>query len=571
MPIFDRKGVSVLVLILLILVSAILGGLAAYMFTIAAFIEIPKGTTVTITGVYFDKENASSFKVGVMNPSYSSGNATIVQLAITTPGTSEIYNISDAQPQTLNGLVIGKGESLNITCSEVLRDGADVTWGQIAGEFAGQSIMVHVFSIDAPAANMIATLPNVMLDVTKTHFDSKVSFKTFNITVMNPPESESNLTIEYLSVAGIELGENNSTPKLPQPISIDESVTFMCNASWHGLINATITIFTEEGYLFLKSLGLSEAYASIQNVTFNEDYTDYFNVTVVNFAESANYVNATKVVWTLEDGTIEERDCSALGIMPNSSAAFMLDWNWREYRGKSVDVTAYLLQDFETNPFTITTPSPIIVKVLNEKEVFSLEDRTHFNITLQNHPSSLEAVNITGVVVKETGELINGTKADPQLPYGPIAANQIVPFYCNITSINWTKQAGENLTLIVHVITNQTLGKYTFEFMFNLQPAELNITDVTRTESGGTKYLNITIENMDYSVWSLAISKVKITLQNQSVLSEQTFFKDQIIINPNSEAVLLYVYDWITYPPENITITVITAEGVEASWQGTAP
>lgn len=567
MPIFDRKGVSALVLTLLILVSAILGGLAAYMFTIAAFIEIPKGTTVTITGVYFDKENASSFKVGVMNPSYSSGNATIVQLAITTPGTSEIYNISDTQPQTLNRLVIGKGESLNITCSEVLRDGADVTWGQIAGEFAGQSIMVHVFSIDAPAANMIATLPNVMLNVTKTYFDSKVSFKTFNITVTNPPESESNLTIKYLSVAGIELGKNDSTPKLPQPISIDESVTFMCNASWHGLINATITIFTEEGYLFLKSLGLPEAYASIQNVTFNEDYTDYFNVTVVNFAESANYVNVTKVVWTLENGTIEERDCSALGIMPNSTATFMLDWNWREYRGKSVDVTAYLLQDFETDTFTTASPSPIIIQVLNKETVFDLADQNHFSIELQNHQSSLQSVNIAKIVLKGIEGVpeitINGTQASPPLPIGPIDNGTSTGLIsCNVT---WTAWAGKNITLTVQAVTNETSEEYTSNFKFTLPTAELNITSVTGTSFGGTEYLEITVESWYYSVWNLTISKVTVEFGNQSL--DQTFLQNQTIVKPSESAVLLCPFVWDAHVGESATITVVTVEGVEDSIQ----
>lgn len=564
---------SILVLILLILVSAILGGLATYMFTIAAYIEIPKGTTVTITGVYFDKESASSFKVGILNPSYSSGNATIVQLAITTPGTSQIYNISDTQPQTLNGLVIRKGESLNITCSKVLREGVNVTWGQIAGEFAGRSIIVHVFSIDAPAANMIATLPTVMLNITNIYFDSRVSFKTFNITVMNPPESESNLTIEYLSVAGIELGGNNSTPRPPQPISINESVTFMCNASWHGIRNTTLTIFTEEGYVFLKSLGLSEAYALIQNVTFNEDYTDHFNVTVVNFAESANYVNVTKVVWTLENGTIEERDCSALGIMPNSTVTFMLDWNWREYRGKGVNVTAYLLQDFETDTFTTVTPSPIIIEILNKETAFELRDQNHFSIELRNHQSSLQAVNITKIVLKGIEGVpevtINGTQASPPLPMGPIDSGTSTGLIsCGIT---WTAWAGKNITLTVHAITNETSEEYTSNFMFTLPTANLNITSVISTSFGSTKYLNITVESPYYSAWNLTILKVTIELGNQS--SDQTFLQSQIIVKPSESAILLCPFSWDAHVGESAAITVATVEGVEGSiqWVVTTP
>jgi len=565
--ILGKKGVSILVLILLILASAILGGLAAYMFTIAAFIEMPKGTTVAITGVYFDKENARSFIVGVLNPSYSPGNATIVRLSITTTGSPQVCDVTKSQPETVNGLVLRKGESINITCSQILRDEVNITWGQIAAEFAGQNIMVHVFSIDAQAANKIVTLPTVTLNVVSTYFDANTSFKRFSLTLRNPPESESNVTIKNFSLAGTELGEDNSTPKLPYLLSINDSVTFMCNASWHGLRNTTLTIFTNEGYLFSKSLELPEAYASIQNVTFNEDYTDHFNVTVFNSAESSTYLNVTKVVWTLENGTKEERDCSALDIGRNSTATFMPDWNWREYRGKSVNVTAYLLQDFETDAFTTVTPLPIIIQVLNKETVFDLRDQNHFSIELRNHQSSLQAVNITKIVltgIEGVPEVtINGTQASPTLPIGPIdngASTGLL--YCNLT---WTAWAGKNTTLAVHAVTNETSEEYAFSFMFTLPTAKLNVTSVISTSFGSTKYLNITVESPYYSVWNLTILKVTIKLENQSL--DQTFLQSQIIVKPSDSAILLCPFNWDAHVGESATITVATVEGVGDSIQ----
>jgi len=560
--------VSTLALILLMAISAIIGGLICYMFTIAAFTEIPEGSTVTITDVYINTEDANSFKIGVLNPSYSPTSATITRIAISLIGASQLYDIVETDPAIENGIVIQKGESLNITCLKAQKDGINVTWGKIAGEFAGEGIIVHVFSSDAQAANMEATLPFAKINVSETHFDSQISFRRFNITTMNA-NSEINLTINQIMIPGIELEEDNVTPSLPIAIGINESIHFAFNASWYGVVNTSLIIYTTEGYVFSKDLQLPMVYTAIQNVTFDEDYIDYFNVTIANFAESANYVNVTKIVGTLENETTIEKDYASVGIAPNSSQTFTFDWSWKEYRGKNIDLTAYLLQDFETAKFTMTTPEPIIITVLNEKEAFDLKDKEHFNITLQNHQSSLEAINVTKIVVKETGELINGTMTNPQLPYGPIEPGQTEQFNCNIT--NWTEHAGTDLTLTIYVVTNETLEEQLFEFVFTLPTAELNITDVTRTEIGITKYLNITVKVLDYSVWNLTISEVKITLQNQSVPLEQTFLKDQIIISPNSEAILLCAYDWIKYPPENITITVITAEGVEASWQGTIP
>ena len=61
----NLKAVSTLAIIFLMIISAIIGGLLSYMFTIVLFSSIPEKTTVTITDVYFDKENARSFKISL--------------------------------------------------------------------------------------------------------------------------------------------------------------------------------------------------------------------------------------------------------------------------------------------------------------------------------------------------------------------------------------------------------------------------------------------------------------------------------------------------------------------------
>jgi hypothetical protein len=553
------KAVSTLAIIFLMIISAIIGGLLSYMFTIAFFTRIPEETTVAITGVYFDRENAGSFKISVLNPSYSPTSATVARIALSLTGGSQLYDIVETEPSIENGIVIPKGETLNITCLKAQRDSADVAWGRLAGEFAGENITVHVFSPDSPAANTETSLPFVKLHVTDTDFDSKVSFNRFNITIMNDVNSEINLTINEMIVGGIDL--DGMSPSLPLVIAGGESVHFNCTGSWRNFIETTLSVSTEEGYIFSQELELLSVHTTIQNVIVNENHTDHFNVTVFNSAESANYVNVTKITCTLENGTTTPQNYPSVGITPNSTRTFTFNWIWKEYRGKEINVAACLLQDFKTDTFTMTTPPPVIFNVLNEKEVFDLQDKEHFNITLQNHPSSIEAVNITKIVVKD--EVINGTKANPNLPYGPIEHNQIKTFYCNIT--NWTKYAGENLTLIIHAI-NQTLKEYVFNLTFTIPIAELNITSVSHTI---TKYLNMTVENLDYSLRNLTISKVIIALQNQSEQLEQIFPENQIIVKPGDKAVLLCVFDWEEHVGENITVTVITKEGIEASWQGT--
>ncbi len=564
MPIRDNmKAVSTLATILLIIISLIIGGLVSYMFTIAFYVEIPEETAVTVTGVYLERENARSFEINVLNPSYSPTDAMITRIAVGLENGTQLYNIVEADPSIENGIVVPIGESLNITCFKAQRDSANVSWGRLAGELAGQNITVNVFSPDSPASNMKASLPFVKLHIIDPIFIPRDSFSRFESTVLNNANSEINLTINGIIVAGVDLAADAVSPELPQPIANGSHIQFKFNGSWHGLIDTSITVYTEEGYVFTREIELPQVSTSIEEALFNEDFTHYFTVAVANSGESADYVNVTKVACTLENGTTIERDYSSVGVKPNSTHTFVFDWEWRKYRDKEINLTAYFLQDLETDTFTAATPPQVILKVLNKDEVFNLNDKEHFNITLQNHPSSLEAVNITEIVVKETGEVLKGAKVDPELPYGPVDPGQAAPFYCDF---NWTQHVDGDLTLTVHGL-DKTLMNYTSEFVFDLPMAELNITDVTHTTIGGTRYLNITVRNLNYSISNVTISEATMTLPDLPKL-EWSYPKSQAIVKPGGTASLLCIFDWEEHLGEILTATVVTEEGVQTSWQG---
>jgi hypothetical protein len=553
-------------IVLLLLAFMVIGGVVSYLFAISAFTRVPEGANLSIAGIYIGKDNARSFKVGVLNPSYSPGNATVTRIAVSEKGESTLYDVVETDPSLENGTSIPRGEVLNITCYTVQMQNGNVTWGRLASQFAGETIVVHVFSTDATAANKEVELPFVKLTISETDFEPKVSFARFNITVITDIRSEVNLTITQILTPGIDLNKKDILPVLPETVGAGRVVQFRCNASWLGVLATEISIVTDEGYLFLRNVTLSPSSARIESVTLNENDTDHFTVTVFNTENSTYYVNVTRIIAVLSqaNGTTIENSYPAIGIAPNSTKTFTFNYTWKEYRGKSINLKAVTLQNLNTTTFTVTTPAPIIVKVLNENSVFDLKDRTHFNITLQNHQSSLEAINITEIVVEETGEVINGSKTNPTIPYGKIEPGQSTTFYCSI--VNWTLRAGGNLTLAVYTKTNESLTAYTFEFEFALPFAELNITNVSHTSLSGTKYLNVTIENKDYSAKSANITEITVTLGNQTTILMQSQFR----IAPNSSFVILGVFDWEGHLGENIVITVTTVEGIEASWQGTS-
>ncbi|MCS7115820.1 MAG: hypothetical protein RMJ15_04970 [Nitrososphaerota archaeon] len=354
----DGKALSTLTAILLMLIAAIVGGVIAYAFTIAAYVDYPHRTTLVITDFYLDKQNVTYFRVNVLNPSYSPASATISSIAVSVKGENQLYYVTETEPAIAkNGLVVSSGESLKITCSKVNKDGENITFGEFVSQFPGKTIITHVFSPDSAASNVEAGLPFVKLDIT-ADFNPQVSFKKFNVTLKNEANSEVDLTVTGIIILGV--GFEEMTPNLglqPETIPKNGSLDVMFKGNWHGFNRTVVTVFTKQGYMFKKEVELKTVNAAIQNVTFNEAYPDRFNVTIFNSAESAANVTVNKVVCTLPDGTSQTFQDFSVDIMPGSAETIKLNWNWSEYKGETITVVAYFAQDFETDPFTATIPS----------------------------------------------------------------------------------------------------------------------------------------------------------------------------------------------------------------------
>ncbi len=565
----NMKAISILITIILMIISAIIGGIASYAFTIAYYTRT--SPAIIITGIYINKENANSFKVSVLNPSYSPMDATISRIAISLKGEMQLYDVIETEPSIENGIVLPIGEARNITCLKIKKDNANFTLGDFIGSFgfAGKTMMVHVFSSDFPATSREVKVPYVKLSITE-EFNSRYSFKKFNITLTNDPQSEVDLTISDMLI-GVDYSQVEP-PIRGHVIPRNESVRFNFTGDWHGVLKTSIVIYTEQGYNFRKEIETKSVHAAIQSVNFDVTHRDHFNVTIFNLAESAHYANITMVRCKLDNGTyIHDELCNPpVGIMPNSTVTIKYHWNWTEYRGRNVTIAAYFLQDFETTPYTAKTPHPIIVEVKNA--VFDLREKGQFNVTIQNHASSIEAIRIAQIVVNETGTILNGTKVYPTLPSEPIEPSNSTSFNC---TFNWAALIEDyrNLTLIIHVeaTIDGTLKNYTFPFTFTLPVAELNITAVDCVEIGGTRYLNATVKNLDYSLWNLTLSKIVITVQGITAPMEYVFPKNQTLINVGDEIVLLCPFDWQRYQGKDITVTVFTDEYVEASFTYNVP
>ncbi|MEM3628755.1 MAG: NosD domain-containing protein [Candidatus Bathyarchaeia archaeon] len=307
----------------------------------------------SIVKIRIDKENVKTLKIEVFNPEYSPLDAVITRIRVGFKGGEEIYEAVETEPPIENGILIPRGESVNITCGRFRKDEVHFSWGEIASKFPGETIIVHVFFQEFPTVSKEAKLPYVKLYITP-EFNAKVSFRRFNITITNDPWSEVNLTIRDILVAGIDIVDMDPDIRaVPVSLQPNNSIYFRFNGSWHGVVKTVIYVDTEQGYIFRETVELEVAFALIQSVDFYEEHPDYFNVTIRNFPESDVYINVTKITCKLANGTIIERYYPSVGIMPNSTMTFRFDLDWTSHMGEIIELQAYFLQDFETLAYSV--------------------------------------------------------------------------------------------------------------------------------------------------------------------------------------------------------------------------
>ena len=574
----NKKAISTLTLIILIVASAIVGGIISYMLTIAYYVEIgyniPENTTtLTITNVYINPEDATSFRVTVLNPSFSISNATVTRIAVSPANETNLYEVVETQPPIEDGLVIPRGKAINITCSALQINEKKMSWGEFAYKFAGQSITIHVFSSNASAANKEVTLPYVKLEVIPD-FRPEITFESFNVTLKNDEKSEINLTITTISLAESKVNltmrqmdwnpePRSVTPNLPYILGAGENETFKCELNWLGVSETKINVVTEEGYEIYHKVTLMQTYFTIQDVIFDKNDTEHFKVIVKNEFGSAASITVTNITYTIKNGTPipPENVNPALPaiIQPGQNFTFTCSWNWHDYRGKEVNVTVYLKQGF-TRSITVSTPKPIILEILNLKEVFKLEDKKYFSVNLKNHESSLEKINITKIKVEEITIDHSKTSSLPCI----LNPGENITITCNLGK-DWTDYQKESLNVVVEFIGNESQTNSETFVVPLPEKAKLNITSVKHVMLGTKNYLNITVENVHYSAINLTISKIIVIFENQTEPSIMQLSPGLTVAIGNKTFIFFPIE---TAPQGNITVEVITDEGIEASWSG---
>lgn len=559
MRISNKKGVSTLIVIVLMLCAAVLGGLISYMFVISNFYLEPENTVeLVITEVSFPVDHADYFDLTIMNPSHSPSGTNIMEIYFTVDGEEGIYDVTNTdfgEPP----ISLERGTSKTIRCFE--------NWGQ----FAGKTITVHVSATDASGAVRSVETRYVKLEM-DAEFNATISCKQFNLTVENNPQSEVNLTltnvyINWETPENVVLLPNRENVTFPMTLPHGGTVSFQCFYDWEGLVNPLVCVETLEGYYVEKRANATASVLLLlTDVAFNETDASELSVTLSNSGESSTPVDITDIVLTYGDESIH---INGSRTIPKFYPYYRLDknatvtfdhclWNWTDqsYRDIYITITAHTRQEFVSRLKTVKTPPQVVWKISDVE--FNLNDTGSFSVNITNARCSLQSINVTQIKFNET---VTETAAPS---FEEILAGGERRFSC---AFNWTSFRGENATVMVCTADGLNISK-----SVTLPSIELKISDelAFAKSTAGILYVNITVLNTVFSAQNVTITQIIFETENATdvidgTLTSPKLIPDGYVLLVDANVTIVCPWNWTLYPNQDLTITLQTAEGFSLS------
>ena len=533
----NKKAVSTIILIILILCATVFGALISYLWVMGSFYLEPENVNLVITNVDFPVEHADYFYITVMNPSHSPSGTNITEIHFTVEGDNTLYNVTDTSPESLP-ITLGEGTSETIKCL--------ASWG----EYAGKNITVHVSALNASGAVASTSTKYVKLTVT-AKINATLSCKQFNVTIRNEPQSAINLTLTKLLINRMlienvsQLPENQNVT-FPINATIGNSISLQCFYNWENYENPTIRVETSEGYYAETSpSATASVLLVITNVDFNEMNPNEVNITVSNSKVSSTPVDISDIVLTYSNGTKYHINGDLASpslphtLQTNSNATFRCVWPWRDYRDKSVTITVYAKQGYTPVSETVKTPPEIVFQIMAN---FNLTDTQHFLVNVTNMLCSLQNITVNQIRFNA-----NQTSFTTQ----SITPGNWKQFNC---TFDWAVFRGKTVTITVNasnVIVSQNVA---LPYIY----LQIITANFTTTQNG--KNFNVTIKNIDNSSLNANITRIVVHFENRTIFEVNGI---EYIIEIGKNVTLTFPWDWSLYENEEITISVYTSENLE--------
>ncbi|NWF87101.1 hypothetical protein HXY32_04760 [Candidatus Bathyarchaeota archaeon] len=550
----DKKAVSIFILIILMLCSAVFGAIIAYLGVMTSYYNMPENTRFLIVeNVVFPVPpfspivDASYFNVTLLNPSNSASDINITAIRLIVEGKNKIYNITSTEPALAT---MGRGTRQTFKCEQ--------NWSN----FAGETVRIEPVAVDVLISSSLYAVPKLKLILTP-HFDPSESIEHFNLTIENS-QSITNLTISQILLFAASL---NATPTLPYVLPVNQTQTFQFDYNWDNLRgqNVTLTVKTAERYeTSYTTQSLPSVSLSIEEVGFDYTNTTYFNVDVRRSGGYIGFVVLDKTNLTQEDGTtITFNITETVYLLPNYTTPLRFNWDWTTYRNKRISVEVYTRQGFKASR-NATTPPEVVWDVTDIK--FDLDDISHFLVNVTNFKASLHNITITQIRLNQIPVLLNQTVLQPGEQKAINCTYYWQPFIGSNVNITVTRDSAANISRTIQ-ISPVGLKLLNASFFEDLGQQYLNTTTPFPIP-----YFNLTISNSNNSLRNVTIMGIILNTGNTTFEIEYNLTYPKLgssgyILKIGETTTFMCEWDWTRYSARDaqIEIIVYTQEGFVVS------
>lgn len=388
---------------------------------------------------------------------------------------------------------------------------------------------------------------------------SPENFTYFNMTVLNPSNSVSNVNITALTLRVESRNEaytvENTEPALPFVVTRGTRQSFKCLKNWSNFTGELIRVEPIAAQPATRSYPLVTPGAKlVLTPTFDPSVSvGYFNLTIENNAETYNMnftISGIKVFTISVDNT---SPALPYVLMPNQEQTFKCPLNWDRAK-YNVTIFVTTAEGYEAAYETATlNTSSVSISSIN----FDYAETTHFNLTLSNTEGATAAATITGVnATLQDGTTVQIEHLSPPIyPFftGYLQPNQTQTYIC---IWDWNQHRDENLTVNVYTKEDSMIQNGTVK----TPPSVVwNITDVG-FDLDDIGHFSVNIANMPCSLNNITIATIQIN--NQSVPIDPA----SPVVNNGTSVKVNCAFDWGSLRGNNsVTIAVVTGDGSNIS------
>ena len=380
------------------------------------------------------------------------------------------------------------------------------------------------------------------------------NFTYFNVTVINPSDSISDLNLTAFKVVDESTNKTydvpTTDPSVPFNMTIGTRQTFRCYQNWGDFAGDSVRIEPVAGNTSVLSKNYTPPEARLVISGFNaSENVQYFNLTVQNFFSSVMNLTISEITVAGETVTARTTPTLPLVLTQGQSKDFRIERNWGTLTGQNVTIVVKTAEGLEQ---TYVTPT-ILGAYLYVGEVnFDYSRSTYFNITVKNAPEStteatLSMLNLT---------LPNGTTITPRTT-PPLAALTKLPSNSSLSLICfWDWTAIRNQSFIVQVFTKE--GFSVQNKTATTPPAILWGLGDIRFDVSDLQHFSVNVTNMLASVQAINVTEVD--------FNETSTVVTPIVVAPGSQNPIICEYNWTDFIGSSINISVhATYDAVQIS------